>query len=142
MKNCISCDKCNEITFDCIPDYIKHLRKAHNLRTNLKCGILLQNKLTCGNSVNTYTGLKKHMKNCFGVNVNKAAAANENHLNDILDIPFTQANNEENVLVILINISNEIVDAHCTNEIYIISYLFRTMLLRKNKICLLMLPPF
>lgn len=59
----IKCSLCTKFGTDCIKHYLYHLRQRHCVRTNLKCGIIKDNKV-CGRTVNTINGLSKHMQNC------------------------------------------------------------------------------
>lgn len=46
--------------------FIAHLKSIHKVSTNLKCGVVWDNNISeCGNVVNTFQGLKKHMTNCL-----------------------------------------------------------------------------
>lgn len=54
----LKCILCNIYSTN-IDAYISHLKKVHKLKTNLRCCI-------CTKEVNTYEGLKKHMRKCVG----------------------------------------------------------------------------
>lgn len=57
------CELC-EFDTDEVNLYTKHIKKTHNLTTNLKCGVIINDNKLCGRSVNTFAYLKTHMKKC------------------------------------------------------------------------------